>query len=256
MDSSTVFFVAIVGGILFIMVTLVTTGSIIATVIIAMIVGVIIYVLTKLGYLTIDLGSDSTLNVGFHETAPAPASSAAKKSAPKNLEISEVFYVGGNEYIYDEASAVCAAYGAQLASYDQIATAFAAGAEWCGYGWTQGGMALFPTQEATWNDLQKDAVANKSCGRPGVNGGYFDPATKFGVNCYGVKPKDISHNKFPLPLPGTDTSGFNKMVNKFKSMLKHMPVNPFNRVGWSEWNAKSHEPSSIQSAVNDVQSYI
>jgi len=254
MDSSTVFFVSIVGGLLFIVVTLVSTGSIVATTVIAMIVGVVIYVLTKLGYLTIDLGSNSTVNVGFHETAPAPSTS--KKSSPKNIEISEVFYVGGNDYIYDEASAVCAAYGAELASYDQIAAAFAAGAEWCGYGWTQGGMALFPTQESTWSDMQKDAVARTNCGRPGVNGGYFDPATKFGVNCYGVKPKDMGNNKFPLPLPGTDTGAFNKMVNKFKSMLKHMPVNPFNRAGWSEWNAKSHEPTSVTSAVNDIQSYV
>ena len=255
MDSSTVFFVAIVGGILFTMVTFVTTGSIVGTLVVGMIVGVVIYVLAKLGYITFDIGTGNTVNVGFHETAPAPSSSA-KKSTPKNLEISEVFYVGGNDYIYDEASAVCAAYGAQLASYDQIAAAFAAGAEWCGYGWTQGGMALFPTQESTWTDLQKDAIAKTNCGRPGVNGGYFDPATKFGVNCYGVKPKDMSNSKFPLPLPGTDTGAFNQMVNKFKSMLKHMPVNPFNRVGWSEWNAKSHEPSSIGSGVKDVQSYI
>jgi hypothetical protein len=114
-------------------------------------------------------------------------------------------------------------------------------------------MALFPTQESTWSDLQKDAVANKSCGRPGVNGGYFDPATKFGVNCYGVKPKDMSHNKFPLPLPGTDTGSFNKMVNKFKSMLNHMTVNPFNRAGWSETNIGSHLPSAVTSAVKDIR---
>jgi hypothetical protein len=253
MDPSTAFFATVIGIILIVVVTLVSTGSIIATVVVISILGIIIYVVLKLGFITVDV-LNNTLNIGYHETAPAPSSS--KKSSPKNIEVSEVFYVGGNDYTYDEASAVCAAYGAQLASYDQIATAFAAGAEWCAYGWTQGGMALFPTQESTWSDLQKDAVARTNCGRPGVNGGYFDPATKFGVNCYGVKPKDTSHSKFPMPLPGTDTGSFNKMVNKFKSMLKHMPVNPFNRAGWSEWNMKSHEPSSIDSAVKDVQSYI
>lgn len=252
MDPSTAFFATVTGIILIVVITLVSTGSITATVVVIAILGIIIYVILKLGFITVDFSKD-TLNVGYHETAPAPSSS--KKSSPKNIEISEVFYVGGNDYTYDEASAVCAAYGGQLASYDQIATAFAAGAEWCAYGWTQGGMALFPTQESTWSDLQKDAVANKSCGRPGINGGYFDPATKFGVNCYGVKPKDTG-TKFPMPLPGTDTGGFNKMVNKFKSMLKHMPVNPFNRAGWSEWNMKSHEPSSVDSVVKDVQSYI
>lgn len=252
MDPSTAFFAGITGAIIIVIVTLVSTGSIIAAFVVIAILGIIVYVILKLGFMTVDFSND-TLNVGYHETAPAPASS--KKSSPKNIEISEVFYVGGNDYTYEEASAVCAAYGGQLASYDQIATAFAAGAEWCAYGWTQGGMALFPTQESTWSDLQQDAVARTNCGRPGINGGYFDPATKFGVNCYGVKPKD-SGTKFPMPLPGTDTGAFNQMVNKFKSMLKHMPVNPFNRVGWSEWNAKSHESGAVSSAVNTVGTYV
>lgn len=252
MDPSTAFFAGITGAIIIVIVTLVSTGSIIAAFVVIAILGIIVYVILKLGFMTVDFSND-TLNVGYHETAPAPSSS--KKSSPKNIEISEVFYVGGNDYTYEEASAVCAAYGGQLASYDQIATAFAAGAEWCAYGWTQGGMALFPTQESTWSDLQQDAVARTNCGRPGINGGYFDPATKFGVNCYGVKPKDTG-TKFPMPLPGTDTGAFNQMVNKFKSMLKHMPVNPFNRVGWSEWNAKSHESGAVSSAVNTVGTYV
>jgi len=238
MDTSTVLFASVAGVIILTVLTFTLTGSFIATLVVIAIMGMIIFVLYRMGYITIGFDSGGGLDIGYHETPPAPSSS--KKSHPKSLEIPEVFYVGGNDYTYDEASAVCAAYGSELASYDQIAAAFAAGAEWCGYGWTQGGMALFPTQESTWADMQKDAVARTNCGRPGVNGGYFDPATKFGVNCYGVKPKDKGA-KFPQPLPGTDTNGFNKMVNKFKSMLDHMPVNSFNRVGWSEWNAKSHE---------------
>jgi hypothetical protein len=104
-------------------------------------------------------------------------------------------------------------------------------------------MALFPTQDSTWEQLQKEAsVANKTaCGRPGVNGGYFDPKTKFGVNCYGVKPGDLGRFKFPVPVPGTDSSGFNKQVDNFKSMLKKFVVDPFNRSGWSEWNLSAHK---------------
>ena len=253
MDQSTILLISAAGGILLIVATFVSTGSILAVFVVILILGLIIAALYSAGYITIAFDKGGGIDIGYHETAPAPSSS--KKSHPKSLEISEVFYVGGNDYVYDEASAVCAAYGAQLATYDQIAESFAAGAEWCAYGWTQGGMALFPTQESTWENMQKDAVARTSCGRPGINGGYFDPSTKFGVNCYGVKPKD-SGTKYPLPLPGTDTGAFNKMVNKFKSMLKHMPVNPFNRSGWSEWNAKSHESSGVSSAIKDVQSYI
>ena len=52
-------------------------------------------------------------------------------------------------------------------------------------------MALYPTQYSEWKRLQDSGVdedLKKSCGRPGLNGGYFDnPNLKFGVNCYGVK---------------------------------------------------------------------
>ena len=253
MDTSVTLFASVAGAIILSIVTFVMTGSFLATLVIVAILGIVVYVLFTMGYITVGIDKSGTVDVGYHETAPAPSSS--KKSEPKNLEVPEVFYVGGNDYVYDEASAVCAAYGAQLATYDQIAASFAAGAEWCAYGWSQGGMALFPTQESTWENLQKDAVARTNCGRPGINGGYFDPSTKFGVNCFGVKPKDKG-TKFPLPLPGTDLGEFTQMTNKFKSMLDHMPVNPFNRSGWSAWNAKSHESSGVASAIKDVQSYI
>jgi hypothetical protein len=154
----------------------------------------------------------------------------------------EVFYVSGNNYTYEEAPAVCAAYGADLASYDQLMEAYSAGAEWCGYGWSKGGMALFPTQDSTWSILQGEIDISKrtGCGRPGVNGGYFDPNTKFGVNCYGTKPDDKG-NKYPMPVPGTDPAEFNKEVNKFRSMLNKLVVMPFNRTGWSEWNMSAHK---------------
>jgi hypothetical protein len=99
-----------------------------------------------------------------------------------------------------------------------------------------GGMALFPTQEASWNKLQKEIDIQKrtKCGRPGVNGGYFDPATKFGVNCYGVKPpcKDC---KYPLETE-TDPAKV-AAANKFKQASSDMKFSPFNRSEWSMWGA-------------------
>ena len=61
-------------------------------------------------------------------------------------------------------------------------------------------MILFPTQKKTWEKLQKidedrgcnsNAASHKNdCGRPGINGGYIaNPYVKFGVNCFGKKPK-------------------------------------------------------------------
>jgi hypothetical protein len=220
------------------------TQDILSVFVIFALAGVLGYVLYQYGYLTVKTDS-SGLDISFFEKAPTPSATAkivpdsSKTAIPVHQK--EVFYVSGNSYTYDDAPAVCAAYGADLASYDQLMEAYSGGAEWCGYGWSKGGMALFPTQESTWATLQGEADTTKrtGCGRPGINGGYFDPATKFGVNCYGIKPQDKG-TSFPLPTPGSDPAQFNKEVNKFKSMLNKIIVSPFNRTGWSEWNVSSH----------------
>lgn len=203
--------------------------------------GILGYVLYQYGYISVS-SDKSGVDIKFFETAPTPAPTVKIVPNGADLHQKEVFFISGNDYTYDDAPAVCAAYGADLASYDQLMEAYSSGAEWCGYGWSKGGMALFPTQDSTWSVLQAEADTSKrtGCGRPGVNGGYFDPSTKFGVNCYGIKPsnKDV---KFPLPIPGTDPSQFNKEVDKFKSMINKMIVSPFNRVGWSEWNVSAHK---------------
>jgi hypothetical protein len=238
-DSGTVLLIGIVGVVILGLFVFISTRSLVS-VLVGGVLGYILYqVLLKLGYLKVDIKNDG-LDIGFFEKAPAPAPSVPIMTA-KNIQKPEVFYVSGNDYTYDEAAAVCAAYDSELATYDQLQTAYSTGAEWCGYGWSQGGMALFPTQDATWQALQMEAneAQRTGCGRPGVNGGYFDPSTKFGVNCYGVKPSN-TNIKLPLPLPGTDSGEFQKMVNKFKSMIKRMTVSPFNRDGWSEWNLQSY----------------
>ena len=102
----------------------------------------------------------------------------------------QVFHVPGNKYDFTDARAVCAAYGSKLASYDQVENAYKSGGEWCGYGWSQDQMALYPTQKATYEKLRKIKGHEHDCGRPGINGGYIaNPKVKFGVNCYGHKPK-------------------------------------------------------------------
>jgi len=214
-----------------------------------LVVGLLGLLLFKMGVFTVKEDSDG-LDIGFYESGPAPAPSVP--ITPRSLEQSEVFFVSGNDYTYDDAPAVCAAYGADLATYDQVNSAYQAGGEWCGYGWTQGGMALFPTQPSTWSDLQQESDPTKrtSCGRPGVNGGYFNPSNKFGVNCYGIKPGNKLHMKFPLPPTGTDE----KLVDKYKNMLSKMTVAAFNRLGWSEWNTQSHTPGMVQSLENDISS--
>jgi len=146
---------------------------------------------------------------------------------------SEAFHIADNKFTYEDAPAVCAAYGSQLATLDQIILAYNAGAEWCGYGWSEGGMALYPTQKGTWDSLQKeqDPARRTACGRPGVNGGYFDVKSKFGVNCFGFKPDgDVT---FPRPLPGTDPTVFAAAVARFQALLKTFTLDSYNRNEWS-----------------------
>lgn len=106
----------------------------------------------------------------------------------------EVFNIPQNIYTYDNAEALCKAYGAELATYDQIESAYKSGAEWCNYGWSADQMAFYPTQKTTWQKLQKIKGHKHDCGRPGINGGYIkNPNVRFGVNCYGNKPKNYSY---------------------------------------------------------------
>lgn len=159
-----------------------------------------------------------------------------KDTLPRNPGgLKEVFFISGNKYTYDEAPAVCAVYNAELATYEQVQEAHSRGAEWCGYGWTIGGMALFPTQEETWKKLLQEVDTQKRtrCGRPGVNGGYFDPSLKFGVNCYGTKP-NCDNKKYPIPV-SLDGDAQRDAYNKFKQNSGKIKVDSFNRTGWSMW---------------------
>ena len=67
----------------------------------------------------------------------------------------QVFHVPDNKYTYEESRALCKAYGGRLANYDEIEASYKEGGEWCGYGWSEGQMALFPTQKKTYDELQK-----------------------------------------------------------------------------------------------------
>ena len=168
------------------------------------------------------------------EHAPQASIGIGLDWMPHPASTPEVFYVAENKYTYKEAPNVCAVYDAQLASYEQLLEAHAKGAEWCGYGWTQGGMALYPTQDKTWKTLQQDIDTSKkrSCGRPGINGGYFDLNTRFGVNCYGVKPA-CDNRKYPIAVGSSAVD--DKEVNRLKKDMSHIKVWPFSRDGWSMW---------------------
>ena len=165
-------------------------------------------------------------------------------SSSINAEKKEVFNISNNLYTYDDAQAVCKAFDSRLATYDEIESAYENGAEWCNYGWSSDQMAFFPTQKSTWKDLQQSNKHKNSCGRPGVNGGYFEnPNIKFGVNCYGVKPKetesDAAFRKTKQERPYPKTEEENEMDEKVKYWKENskslIQLNSFNKNKWSRY---------------------
>jgi len=150
----------------------------------------------------------------------------------------QVFNIPGNYYTYDDAKALCTAYGAELANYDTIEKAYNNGAEWCNYGWSANQLALFPTQKKTYDTLQTIPGHENDCGRPGVNGGYIaNKNVRFGVNCYGYKPKitgdeeELMKTASPYPETPQDIA-FQKKVDIMKNNLDQILVSPFNYDTW------------------------
>ena len=234
--------------------------DVVSTLVLVLLAAILGFLLVFFGFVDIS-ATEKQLDVNIRQFAPTgttAATSTSDAAAPSPiLSGPEVFYVADNKFTYRDAPYVCKAYNAELASYIQVEQAYNAGAEWCGYGWSAGGIALFPTQQASWEARMADPDFEKRevCGRPGVNGGYFDPKMKFGVNCYGIKPKQ----------PATPrVSGDNdRLLGMFKDQVNKLVVDPFKKDTWSKYNIVDTQtptngaasvPSSTQSAKTSTQS--
>ena len=167
--------------------------------------------------------------ISKHETAPVPEITFEK----------QVFHIPDNKYTYEDARAVCKAYGARLANYEEIEDAYEKGGEWCGYGWSKDQMALFPTQKKTWDKLQKRGGHRNDCGRPGVNGGYIaNKNVRYGANCFGYKPEMNQRERQAMettdPMPSTpEERAFERKVKEYRKKLPDIMVSPFNHNDWS-----------------------
>ena len=229
----------------------IVTGNVFSFVVLVLLIGILAFVLINFGFVKIRT-TNNQIDITYFPVPepPRPSGVAAPSTAvgnpPPSSDVSsdnEVFYVGDNTFTYDKAENVCKAYDAELATYSQIEQAYNAGAEWCGYGWSVGGLALFPTQFASWERRQMEIGEDKRkvCGRPGINGGYFDPKMKFGVNCYGRKPA-----KKPS-MGGKTSTEADRMVGMLKDHIDDLNVLPFNKTVWSE---TEHAPRIIDSDTN------
>lgn len=163
----------------------------------------------------------------------------SESTVPQLKYFKQVFHVPGNEYTYEDAKDVCKAFDARLASYDEVEKAYNNGGEWCSYGWSENQMALFPTQKKTWGKLQKIKGHENDCGRPGVNGGFIaNPDVRFGINCYGFKPKitptEADGMKMATIYPKTlkDVKK-QERVAYWQTKLNDILVSPFNNDVWS-----------------------
>jgi hypothetical protein len=165
--------------------------------------------------------------------------SADTPIVPEIKSIEQVYHIPNNEFSYDDARAVCAAYGNRLANFQEVQEAYKQGGDWCSYGWSENQLALFPTQLARWKQLQKTDGHENDCGRPGINGGFIDnPNVRFGVNCFGYKPKITSDEAlimentplFPVTQAQLD---FEKRVKHWKNKISNILIAPFNSNSWS-----------------------
>ena len=166
---------------------------------------------------------------GFSRKGPIPELRLTK----------QVFHLPGNKYTFEDSKAICKAYGGKLASYKQMKGALEQGADWCSYGWSKDQMAYFPTQFEKWQNLQKIKGHKHDCGRPGINGGYIkNPNVRFGVNCYGYKPKmsereaELMESSSPYPRTQKEIE-FDKRVNHWRNKIPQILVAPFNQNNWS-----------------------
>jgi len=174
---------------------------------------------------------DVTVDQTKYQSSPVPEIKFKK----------QVFNIPGNYYNYENAKALCTAYGSRLAKYNEIEDAYKNGGDWCNYGWSDGQMALFPTQQKTFDYLQKVEGHENDCGRPGVNGGYMiNPQLRFGVNCYGNKPKitpeeeELMKTTPQYPVTMKDIA-FQKRVDFWKTKVTDILVSPFNSTTWGSF---------------------
>ena len=176
----------------------------------------------------------SVSNIGKLIPQPKPA------PIPEITYEKQVFHVSDNTHSFEDARALCKAYGARLATYNEVNNAQRDGAEWCSYGWSEDQMALYPTQKSTYDKLQKIKGHEHDCGRPGINGGYIaNPEVEFGANCYGYKPEITPEERSKMEIdehyPKTKKDiRFDKKVEEWRRKLSEVLVSPFNRTTWSK----------------------
>lgn len=205
------------------------------------IVDFFVYVL-KIPIVDMIFGKDQGLTKAWYNLRGEIKGNEQKPENKPKVIKPEVFNISNNLYTYSDAKAVCKALNAELATVDQLHTAYENGAEWCVNSWSANQQVLYPTQKSTFDRLQKIKGQENSCGRTGVNGGFVNNTSlRYGVNCYGIKPTPTELEKAKMNL----VKGYVPPKSKEDMILeakvefwknnkdKYMTVSPFNNDIWS-----------------------
>lgn len=146
----------------------------------------------------------------------------------------QVFNIRDNIFTYNEAKAVCAAHDARLATLQEMIDAYKGGANWCSYGWTDGQLAMYPTQKEFWAQLQMNDRNAKQCGEPGLNGGYFQNADfKFGANCFGKRPEPKGSELEKDMIGKNMNNPYENMIDDYKNGINNFRISPWSEDNWS-----------------------
>lgn len=184
--------------------------------------------------------TDKSVCILFDKPIPQPVVKVPKSNPPKMgniLQKKEVFHISNQDYSYDQSKCKCSSYGARLATKDEVTKAYNDGANWCSYGWTEGQNAYYPVQQCYYDSIMEEddflENSDKYCGKPGLNGGYFSNSQlKFGINCYGAKPKgSVIKQKSPY-CPPQDFCKMNKNSSA-NQRLSTDEISPFSDTKWN-----------------------
>jgi hypothetical protein len=210
------------------------------SVVVGLIVVVIIYYVYTYTSKSVDTTTKTTASVvdanKMKEREEALEKEKDEMYQTNKVGSSQVFNIKDNLFSYDDAEAVCRAYGAELADYTQMVDAYKKGANWCNYGWTKGQLALFPIQPEYWAKMQDtdDETKKGACGTPGINGGYFENKNlQFGVNCYGPKRAPNGEERIKSVFVSDKERELQQKVLNFKKQIGNFKLTPFNEDKWS-----------------------
>lgn len=203
---------------------------------------------------SVGTGNNSAVNSKMH---PAPSPATADPDMPGQYDglppallpefhdtdnslrgnKKQVFHVKDSIFSYDDAEAVCKAYGAELADYKQMIEAYKQGANWCNPGWVKGQLALYPIQHSFWKKKQEsdDPDRRGECGQPGINGGYYQNRfMQFGVNCYGDKRAPVGDERLKRAYQSDFERELARKVAVFRRQLGNLSLAPFNQEKWNQ----------------------